>query len=110
MMKSKIIFPLMVTLGLVGISNLTANAQSLEKSELETFQSNEVDPLYGSSGFNPMDLIHNANFLNGRTSADFAEDTNKQLDNATTDFKQQQLQRMIELQQQPNNDLGTIEN
>ena len=84
MIDLKIISPLLITFSLMSIYSQPVNAQSVNSKELDVFQSNEVDPLYGTSGFNPMDLIHNANLFNGRTGADFAEDTNKQLDTAIT--------------------------
>jgi hypothetical protein len=90
-----------ITLGFIGFSQNTTHAQSITNNQQpQPFQSNEVNPMYGTSGFNPMQLIHNANFLNGRNQNDFAEDTNKNIDNAAEDFKQQQLQRMMEMQKQ----------
>ena len=100
MMNLKIISPLLIGFSLMSIYSQSVNAQSVSSKEPDAFQSNEKNPLYGNSGFNPMDLIHNANLFNGRSSADFAEDTNKELDNATSDFRKQQLQRMNEMQQQ----------
>ncbi len=97
MTKLKIISTLLITFGII---NIPVQAQNINDNQPDTFQSNEVNPLYGESGFNPLDLIHNANFCRNRTSADFAEDTNKNLDTAADDFKKQQLQRLIEMQQQ----------
>ena len=59
------------------------------------FQDNEKSPLYGE-GINPMDLIHNANLLNSRSASDFAEDTDKNLNQAADDFKREQQRRIQE--------------
>lgn len=100
-LNSTLFTTLTITLGFIGFSQNSLNAQSITNNQQpQPYQSNEVNPLYGTSGFNPMQLIHNANFLNGRNSNDFAEDTNKNIDNAAEDFKQQQLKRMMEMQKQ----------
>lgn len=106
MMKLKIVSSLLLTWGLLNLANFSVQAQNanLNNSE-DPFQSNEQDPLYGGSGFNPMDLIHNANFFNGRNSAEFAEDSNNHLDNAADNFKKQQLQRLMEMRQQEGNEI-----
>ena len=49
-------------------------------------------------GFNPLNLIHNANLRRSRNGDDFAEDTQTNLDKAAADFKRQQ---QLRLQQQP---------
>ena len=100
MINSKIINTLLISFGFLSIYSSSAQAQSANISQPDAFQSNEVDPVYGNSGFNPMDLIHNANLFNGRNNADFLEDTNENLDSATSDFKKEQLKRLQEMQQQ----------
>jgi hypothetical protein len=52
------------------------------------------------SGFDPMSLIHNANLSRSRNGSDFAEDTQRNLNQAADQFKQLQQQRMLEMQQQ----------
>jgi Tfp pilus assembly protein PilV len=100
MMNFKFVSSLLITVGILSLFNLPTNAQNANNQEKNPFQSNEQNPLYGESGFNPMDLIHNANFFNSRTGADFADDTNKNIDTAASDFKKQQLQRLMQMQQQ----------
>lgn len=97
MLKSKLLKGLIISLGMMTISYQGANAQGT--TQPQPFQSNEKNPLYGN-GINPMELIHNANFLNGRSSTEFAEDTDKNLNSAAKDFKEQQRQRMMEMQKQ----------
>lgn len=107
---SKILGTIIISLGLITITNNPVNAQSINNRQPQPFQSNEKNPLYGD-GINPMDLIHNANFFNSRNSEDFAEDTNRNIDSAADDFKQQQKKRMMEMQQQQESTpTETIEN
>ena len=100
-MNIKSIFALTSTLGLILISGQPSYAQPVNQKQPEPFQANEQNPLYGN-GINPMDLIHNANLLNGRSAADFMEDTNENLDQATDDFKKLQLERMQQQQLESN--------
>jgi hypothetical protein len=63
------------------------------------FQKNEVDSMGEStfgSGFDPMQMIHNANFRRSRNGAEFAEDTQNNLNNAAEEFKRLQQQRILE--------------
>ena len=99
-MQLKLVFSFLITLGFINVFDISVNAQNANFNEQEPFQQNEQNPLYGGSNFNPMDLIHNANFFNSRSGADFAEDTNKNIDSAADDFKKQQLQKLIEMNQQ----------
>lgn len=74
-------------------------------STTEGFHGNEGDPLFGEGGenFSPFDLIHNANFNNGRTMGQFQQDTQRQLNRASEDFRRQQLEaiRQQQLNAQP---------
>lgn len=66
-------------------------------------QKNEIDSTGEStfgSGFDPMQLMHNANFKRSRNGAEFAEDTRDSLNNAANEFKKLQQQRMLEQTQQ----------
>ncbi len=99
MFNHKIIICLLISLGFITLLPNSIKAQAVNLKEPEPFQSNEKSTLYGD-GFNPMDLIHNANLLNNRSSSDFAEDTNSNINKAADDFKKQQLERMQQMQQQ----------
>lgn len=107
----KILMSLMVGLSLITVMNNAVNAQGINRTngQPDPFQRNEKNPLYGD-GINPLDLIHNANFLNGRNSADFAEDTNVNINNAAQDFKRQQQQRMLEMQKKSPESTEIIDN
>lgn len=96
----KILVSIIISLGFITIADNSVNAQGINNNgQPQPFQSNEKNPLHGD-GINPLDLIHNANFLNSRNGEDFAEDTNRNLDSAAEDFKQQQKKRMMEMQKQ----------
>jgi hypothetical protein len=70
----------------------------------EGFQKNERST-QGSDvlgdGFNPLNLIHNANFRRSRNGEDFAEDTQTNLNKAAADFKRQQQLRLQQQQTAP---------
>ena len=67
----------------------------------EGYTSNEKDSLYGDApaGLNPLDLMHRAQQLNGRSAAEFNQESEVQIDNSATDFKRLQQQRILEQQQ-----------
>lgn len=89
-------------IGLISVFSPITNAQnSLNRQQNQPFQSNERNPLYGD-GINPLDLIHNANLINSRSSSDFAEDTENNLNSAAESFKQKQQQRILEMRQKQN--------
>ena len=86
--------------GITGLMLLSASpslAQIRGANPSDGYQSNEqnVNGL-GSSGFDPLSLIHNANFSRSRTSSDFADDTYQNLNKAAQEFKRQQ---QLQLQQ-----------
>lgn len=70
----------------------------------EGFQKNERSS-QGSDvlgdGFNPLNLIHNANLRRSRNGEDFAEDSQTNLDKAAADFKRQQQLRLQQQQVAP---------
>lgn len=69
----------------------------------EPFPTNEQDPVFGGQDFDPIDIIHDANLGRGQTADEFREQTNENLDEASQDFRRQQLERLRELQQQQQN-------
>lgn len=89
----------------LGEASFAQQAPIRHNSTTEGFQGNESDPLFGEGGetFNPLDLIHNANFSNGRTMGQFQQDTQRQLNRASEDFRRQQLEaiRQQQLNAQP---------
>jgi DNA anti-recombination protein RmuC len=73
-------------------------AQMRTPTSNEGFQSNEQNVNgFGNSGFDPLSLIHNANFSRSRNSSDFADDTNQSLNKAAQEFKRQQQQQLQQL-------------
>ncbi|BFM38568.1 hypothetical protein [Synechocystis sp. LKSZ1] len=73
-------------------------AQTHNSTTNDGFQSNEQNVNgFGTSGFDPLSLIHNANFSRSRNSSDFADDTNQNLNKAAQEFKRQQQQQLQQL-------------
>ncbi|AFZ47562.1 hypothetical protein Cyast_1601 [Cyanobacterium stanieri PCC 7202] len=107
-MKNKLLYTTILTAGLViGYGNL-AQAQNINTSPQDSmFQSNEQNSLFGDS-INPMQLIHNANMMNRMSGGTSAEDSSRNIRNAAQSFRERQLQRMREMEQQ-NNNSGEIE-
>ena len=91
------VFGLGIALATVAGFNSLAVAQS-SAGDLG-YQSNEKDPTYGD--FNPLDLMHRAQQLNGRSAAEFYQESEVQINNSANDFKRLQQQRILEQQQQP---------
>lgn len=93
----------LLSTGSVFLSQLPSPAQYTPPAEEKPFTANEVDPTKQGlgNGFDPMSLIHNANLSRSRTGADFAEDTQRTLNDAANEFKRQQQQRLQETQSSP---------
>jgi hypothetical protein len=102
MNQRSLLKPLALSLGICGLLmgiEKSAFAQLQNAQEPPIYQNSEQDPSKGSfSGFDPASLIHNANLSRSRNGADFAEDTQQNLNKAANDFKRQQ---QLLLQNQP---------
>jgi len=61
-------------------------------------QDNERDPLLGGSDIDMMDLIHRANLSGGRSLAEYISGQSAQIQNAASDFRALQLQRIHQSQ------------
>ncbi|MGA1623548.1 MAG: hypothetical protein ACO36E_12600 [Synechocystis sp.] len=87
--------------GSVLASLVPAQAQYLPPGNETPFTANEVDPTKQGlgNGFDPMSLIHNANLSRSRNGADFADDTQRTLNEAADQFKKMQQQRLEQMQQ-----------
>ena len=74
-----------------------ANAQSSTFDDAN-LQSNEKDSLTGDStlGINPLDLIHQYNLRNGRSSAEFNEESGSQIQDSASEFRRLQQERILE--------------
>lgn len=94
-------FGLGIALTTVTGFNFLAVAQS--SADNLGYQSNEKDPTYGDGlgGLNPLDLMHRAQQLNGRSADEFNQESEVQINNSAADFKRLQQQRIQEQQQQP---------
>ena len=79
--------------------NSVAMAQS--GADDANYQSNEKDSgIYGDAptGLNPLDIMHRAQQLNGRSAEEFNEESQSQIDSSASDFKRLQQQRILEQQ------------
>ena len=87
-----------ITLALVAGLNSSATAQT--QSDNNGYQSNEKDATYGDSpgGLNPIDLMHRAQQLNGRSAAEFNAESQVQIENSVSNYKQLQQQRILKQQ------------
>jgi hypothetical protein len=117
-MKTKIYkFPLrflIIASSLTLGSTLTLVSNSLAQSTTsatEGYQSNEQNSSFGNTnfgnGFNPIQLIHNAQFLNNRSAQEFWQESDRNLNTAVDDFKRIQQEKILQQQQQNNNTPST---
>lgn len=98
--KLSLIFGLGVSFTLI-LGQLTPTVAQTGTSANEGYQSNERNSLYGGGtlgDINPMDLIHNLKFNNGRSSAEFNQDSQVQINNSASEFKRLQQQRILDSQ------------
>ena len=86
---------------LVSIAGFNSLAVAQSSADDLGYQSNEKDPTYGDApgGLNPMDLMHRAQQLGGRSAAEFYQESQVQINDSANDFKRLQQQRLE--QQQP---------
>ena len=98
--KLSIGLSLSTVLTLIAAFNSSALAQSRYEQD-NGFESNEKSGVFGDSpsGLDPVDLMHRAQQLNGRSAEEFEADSQGQLDNSVSDFKRLQQQRILESQQ-----------
>lgn len=97
---SSLILGLGVSLTLI-LGQLTPAVAQIGNSTNEGYQSNERDSLYGGGSLgslNPMDLIHNLKFNSGRSTEEFNQDSQVQINNSASEFKRLQQQRILDSQ------------
>ncbi len=77
--------------------------------DLQNYPTNEKDPYSSGLGgdINPMELMHQLQLSNGRSMSEFLSESNRNIDNEASNFKEEQ-QKLI-LQQTPKNDPNSIE-
>ncbi|MDJ0591527.1 MAG: hypothetical protein QNJ72_16260 [Pleurocapsa sp. MO_226.B13] len=93
---------LSIAIALTLLAGFNASTLAQSGGNNDGYQSNEKSDIFGDtpSGLNPLDLMHRAQQLNGRSAAEFNADSQGQLDNSVSDFKRLQQQRILEQQQQ----------
>ena len=83
-----------------------AIAQQTNPQDPAPYQENEYDSMGSSSfgnSFNPLDLIHRANLSTDRSTEEFSEESQQNLNNAADQFKRQQQERLNQ-QSSPSNE------
>lgn len=107
-MRLNVIKFVAVTLTASSVFGLTTGAAYGNGSSVdEGFQSSETDTFSGSGGFNPFDLIHQAQRGEVRSMGEFTTDAQSNIKNASLDFRaQQQLLLLQMLQQRKSSNLG----
>ncbi|MFW6358706.1 MAG: hypothetical protein ACOC0N_05765 [Chroococcales cyanobacterium] len=85
------------TLGLLSyFAHSPAFAQSANS---DGYQENEQGAFSSGNGFNPLQLINNAMLGGGRSMEEFNQGINQNLNNASNDFRRQQLEMIRQRQQ-----------
>ncbi|MDB9313919.1 hypothetical protein PN462_12470 [Spirulina sp. CS-785/01] len=79
-------------------------AQTPHNSTNEGFQRNERDSLFeGENGLNPLDIMHRVNMGNKPSMGEFRQQTDRNLNEASEEFRRQQLQLLQQQLQQEQN-------
>lgn len=80
-------------------------AQLTPETRSQGYQSNEIDNFTGleQGNFNPMDWILRSTMGPQRTLSEFQQDGSKKLDDATAEFRRQQLERFQQQRPTPTN-------
>ena len=108
-MKNQSIY-ILFTLGTLLVNSPSVFAQPLNSPTSDgEFQSNEQDANGSSFGnsFKPLDLIHRVNLSNGRDAEEFNNDSAVNINNAASEFKKLQLEKLQNQQpESSNNSVG----
>jgi len=94
------------------VFGFSISAQAQSGSDNQGYQSNEKDNgVYGDSpsGLNPLDIMHRAQQIRGRSATEFSEESQLQISNSASDFKRLQQQRILEQQQSQKSGVEAVE-
>ncbi|MBE9116971.1 hypothetical protein IQ249_13780 [Lusitaniella coriacea LEGE 07157] len=94
------------------ISALSAQpllAQLVPNSSTQGFQNNEINNFDGAEqgSFNPLDLFHRANLGTRRSLGEYRQEQQNNLNDASTKFRQQQLELLRQRQQSESQNMPT---
>ncbi|ERN40061.1 hypothetical protein KR51_00033400 [Rubidibacter lacunae KORDI 51-2] len=81
------------------IDSVRSASAQLTDGTLTGQQDSEFGSLDGPEGLNPIDLLHRSRLSNGRSLQDFSNDSERSLNNASSDFRQQQQQQLRQTEQ-----------
>lgn len=98
-----------IALSALGLSAALLGVETRPAVANEPFPVNDQDDIYGGRDFDPIDLIHEANLNRGQTPQEFREQTRDNIDSASRDFRQMQLERIRQMQQQNVEAAETVE-
>jgi hypothetical protein len=96
-MKTPFLFALLLGTTLYGTSyRISSAVAQVPNPNQPDYQNNERSTTGESSlgNFNPLNLIHNANFRRSRDGAEFQEDTQTGIDRAAEEFKRKQREQL----------------
>jgi hypothetical protein len=82
------------TFFLISSLNQASFAQVTNNQNSDGYQQNEQDSFGGQGGFNPFNLIHNANLGISRSMGEFKQETEQNLNDAAAEFKRLQIERI----------------
>ncbi|ELR98619.1 hypothetical protein [Gloeocapsa sp. PCC 73106] len=89
-----------ISLSLFFLALATPSLAQINNPNTGNYQQSEYSTFTGSSGFNPLDLIHRANQGTPRDVQQFQSDSDQNINDAAADFKRQQ-QEQFQNQSQP---------
>ena len=103
--RNQLCLGLSLGMALTLASGLNSSVMAQSGTDNQGYQSNEKDSTYGDApaGLNPLELMHRAQQLNGRSAAEFDEESQAQINNSASDYKRLQQQRILEMQQRKTN-------
>lgn len=79
------------SLGLAIASAMAAPSMA-QTNDDDVYQDNESSSILGGDeNFNPFDLIHNSRLNNGRNAEQFQKESDRNIDNAAADYRQNLL-------------------
>lgn len=104
MCKNNWLFSIGLTGGIALMAIAGLNSPVLAQAganDNDNYQSNEKNGIYGDApgGLNPLEIMHRAQQSNGRSAAEFNQESQSQIDSSASDFKRLQQQRILEQQQ-----------
>lgn len=111
-MNNKLQLISIISLGAM-VALLVGNNSALAQARVNDnngYQSNEQDDTYGQGlgGLDPLELMHKAQQMNGRSAEEFRQESQGQINDSALKFKELQQQRILEQRQKNNQGQETV--